>query len=107
MRDVNLAIPALRAAYAAGTRSPTRLVDDLLRRIAERGDDGVWITLVEPVTLRAAAHALEARAAADGTAGLPLYGIPFAVKDNIDVAELPTTAGCPDFSYRPQRTAPV
>jgi hypothetical protein len=58
------------------------------------GVDAVWITRSDPVPR-----------AAD--AGLPLAGMTFAVKDNIDVAGLPTTAACPDFSYRPERDAPV
>ncbi|TVS00383.1 MAG: allophanate hydrolase, partial [Rhodospirillales bacterium] len=50
----------------------------------------------------------DARALAQrGPAGLPLYGIPFAVKDNIDVAGLPTTAACPEFAYSPGASAPV
>src|SRR5688572_15679502 len=51
------------------------------------------------------AHDLEARCASGAV--LPLYGIPFAVKDNIDVAGCPTTAACPAFSYHPQVTAPA
>src|SRR5262249_51459879 len=38
---------------------------------------------------------------------LPLFGVPFAVKDNIDIAGYPTTAGCPGFAYTAQRSAPV
>jgi allophanate hydrolase len=61
--------------------------------------DGVWITTVPAGEVRA-------RAAA-APAGLPLAGLTFAVKDNIDVAGMPTTAACPDFAYVPERTAPV
>jgi allophanate hydrolase len=95
----------LRRAYASGALSPADVVETVLDRIAARGDDHVWITTVPPDELRAAAAALARRR--DRLAELPLYGVPFAVKDNIDVAGLPTTAGCPDFAYLPERTAPV
>ncbi|HYN92615.1 MAG TPA: allophanate hydrolase [Pilimelia sp.] len=94
---------ALRAAYAGGRLRPVDVVDLVLRRIAARGDDSVWISRVPPAALRRRAAALAGRDPAD----LPLYGVPFAVKDNIDVAGLPTTAGCPDFAYLPERTAPA
>ena len=61
--------------------------------------DGVWITTVPAEEVRARAAAVPA--------GLPLAGLTFAVKDNIDVAGMPTTAACPDFAYVPERTAPV
>jgi allophanate hydrolase len=72
---------------------------DVFRRIRERGDDGVWISTVAEEELRARAAAVPG--------DLPLAGRTFAVKDNIDVAGLPTTAGCPDFAYLPEHTAPV
>jgi allophanate hydrolase len=72
---------------------------EVFQRIRDRGADGVWISTVSEADLRA-------RAAAVPT-GLPLSGLTFAVKDNIDVAGMPTTAGCPDFAYVPQRSAPV
>ena len=53
-----------------------------------------------------AAAAIERRAAAEGAGSMPLYGMPFAVKDNIDVAGLPTTAACPGFAYRPGPVGP-
>jgi allophanate hydrolase len=75
------------------------IVDEVLGRIAARGDDAVWISLVERAALHERATELEALR---GRAELPpLFGVPFAVKDNIDVAGLPTTAGCPAFAYTP------
>lgn len=67
------------------------------RLIRKRGEDGVWISLVpEEDALRQAAAVGEV---------LPLKGMTFAVKDNIDVAGLPTTAACPEFSYVPDQNA--
>jgi allophanate hydrolase len=69
----------------------------------------VWIARVPEAALRAKAAALDRRAARepDLMARLPLFGIPFAVKDNIDVAGLETTAACPAFAYRAEVSAPV
>jgi allophanate hydrolase len=78
-------------------------VAGVLDRIAARGDDKVWIHLAKREALEARAGALEAR----GPEGLPLYGIPFAIKDNIDVAGTPTTVACPEFGYTPRESAPV
>ena len=97
----------LRAAYSCRVLRPTDVAREVLARVAARGDDGVWITRVEPDRLLAAAAALERRAAAEGIDGLPLFGLPFAVKDNIDVAGMPTTAACPGYAYTPSRSAAV
>jgi allophanate hydrolase len=83
--------------------SPTDTVEDVLARIGRRGDDHVWISLAPRERLLAAARAVEERRRAGEV--LPLYGVPFAVKDNIDVAGLPTTAACPAFSYTPAQDA--
>jgi allophanate hydrolase len=104
-----MTIASLLADYRSGTRTPSGVVSALLAR----GDDGsyapAWIHRVDEATLTRRAKELEARARSDRHAldGMPLYGIPYAVKDNIDVAGLPTTAACPAFSYVPQRSATV
>jgi allophanate hydrolase len=104
---LSLDFTSLRRAYAEGAASPVAVARDIARRIAARGDDAVWISRVADDALLMAAAALEQRAAAEGIAALPLYGLPFAVKDNIDVAGLATTAACPGFACRPTRSAPV
>jgi len=104
---VSLDFHTLRRAYAGGAATPVAITREVISRIALRGDDGVWISRVPDQLLLEEAAALERRAAAAGTADLPLYGLPFAVKDNIDVAGLPTTAACPEFAYIPEVSAPV
>ena len=92
-------VRALGGALRRGDLSVHDVVDEVLGRIADRGDDAVWISLVERATLHERAAELEAARA--GGELPPLFGVPFAVKDNIDVAGLPTTAACPAFAYTP------
>ena len=92
-------IAGLLGEYRAGACHPSDIALEVIRRI-EGDDEPVWITTVAPEDLLAAARALDAADRA-----LPLYGIPFAVKDNIDVAGLPTTAACPGFAYAAEVTA--
>ncbi|GAA4883524.1 hypothetical protein GCM10023203_39260 [Actinomycetospora straminea] len=80
------------------------MVDDVLDRLQVRGDDAVWITVTPAHELRARAGELERWTPAAREAS-PLYGVPVAVKDNIDVAGLPTTAACPAFASTPARDA--
>ncbi|HTR18149.1 MAG TPA: allophanate hydrolase [Acetobacteraceae bacterium] len=100
-----LQIGPLLTAYRAGSLSPVAVAETVLERVARYDDPAVWISCVPEAAVRARAAAL----AADPTlaARLPLYGIPFAVKDNMDVAGMETTAACPAFAYRPERTATV
>ncbi|RGA04922.1 allophanate hydrolase [Microbispora triticiradicis] len=79
--------------------TPAEIVAGTYRRIRERGDDGVWISLRREADVLRDLDGLDP--------ALPLYGVPFAVKDNVDVAGLPTTAACPAFAYRPARSAPL
>jgi allophanate hydrolase len=96
-----LGVRALRAHYVERGGRPAEVVELVLERIAERGDDAVWISTVQPGELRERARALEQL----DPAALPLFGVPFGVKDNIDTAGLPTSAGCPAFAYQPPRDA--
>lgn len=96
-----LTIPALRAAYAAGL-TPLDVVEEVIRRRDALADRAVFITETPADALRDAARAVMA-----GPADLPLWGIPFAVKDNIDVNGLPTTAACPAYAYQPASDATV
>ena len=102
----SLDLAGLADRYGQGSLQPSELARGLLARIAAAGDDHVWVSRVADDALLAAAAALDAVPPAD-RAALPLYGIPFAVKDNIDCAGLPTTAGCPGFAYQPAASAPA
>ena len=99
----SLDLEPLRAAYRSGALRPAALLARVLERIAARGDDKVWIHLLPRAELERRAAELERR----GPAGLPLYGVPFAIKDNIDLAGCPTTAACPEFAYTPRASAPA
>jgi allophanate hydrolase len=92
---VSETVAALVEAHRSGAASPEQTVARCFARIRAHGDPAVFIAL------RAEAAALaEARAlAAEGGADRPLYGVPVAVKDNIDVKGLPTTAACPAYAY--------
>ena len=102
-------IPELLARYRAGATTPQQVVRECLARLAENEPDCAWISRVSPDALLAEAAGLEQRMAAAGFdwARFPLYGIPFAIKDNIDAHDLPTTAGCPAFAYEPAVDAEV
>ena len=78
-------------AYRTGVLAPDQVITRTFARIRAHADPAVFITL------RAESDALSDASALmrDGNKELPLFGIPIAIKDNIDVAGLPTTAGCP------------
>ncbi|TMJ03932.1 MAG: allophanate hydrolase [Alphaproteobacteria bacterium] len=84
-------IAAFVEAHRSGT-SPEETVAHCYQRIRAHNDPAIFITLRDEAEVRAEALAL-------GNSSLPLYGVPFAVKDNLDVAGMPTTAACPAFAY--------
>jgi allophanate hydrolase len=100
-----LDLTTLARLYQDRAASPEDVVAGLLERLACHPDPAVWVYRVPADALREQARAAARRRAAGED--LPLYGVPFAVKDNIDVANCPTTAGCPAFTYLAERTAPV
>ncbi len=99
--DMNIA--ALQKAYREDGLTPR----ELLRRIREQSEltsqHNAWIYLLGEAEIEPYLRALEERAPDSA----PLWGIPFAIKDNIDLAGVPTTAGCPEFSFVPERSAQV
>jgi allophanate hydrolase len=93
-------IASLLAAHRAGARNIADTVARTYARIRQAADPAIFIAVREETAVLADAQEL-----AGSDPSLPLYGIPFAVKDNIDAAGLPTTAACPAFSYSPAADA--
>jgi allophanate hydrolase len=98
----DMSIAALHARYRDGSLTPTALVESIAARTAD-DPHHAWIQPLSADEMRVYAHALDGRSPDE----LPLYGVPFAIKDNIDLAGIPTTAGCPSFAYMPRRSAAV
>jgi len=98
-QEISTDIRGLTGAYARGL-DPAHVVESVFDAIEAAGDPGIFISLVDPKAARRAAQKLGRFDPAKS-----LWGIPFAVKDNIDLAGLPTTAGCPAFAYTPKTSA--
>ncbi|PSN71866.1 amidase signature enzyme [Corynespora cassiicola Philippines] len=103
--DGDLTIPSLQRAYKAGL-SPVSLVEALYAKIEayKKVDAAVWIHLVSRENALEAAQALSAKYP-DRTKLPPLFGIPFSVKDSIDIAGLPTTTACPPLAHVPSESS--
>ena len=99
----SLLISELLAGYRTRQFSPMEIIEELLRARAAQPQRCEWIALLPDASVRERARALAAGAADS----LPLYGVPFAVKDNIDLEGMPTTVGCREYAYTPAASAPV
>lgn len=100
----------LQASYASGALTPSAVLKQVFERIENSNRPEIWISQGDQAHLHSQVQALDAALAAEGAAVLqrmPLFGVPFAVKDNIDVAGMPTTAACPEFAFTPERSATV
>ena len=95
-------IASLELAYRDKKTTPTEVVRGIYAAIHAQGERPVWISVVDEALNLKQAKRLEA---VEDKSKLPLYGIPFAVKDNFDVAGMPTTAGCPAFAHEAAETA--
>ena len=93
--DAPETVAAIVAAHRAATMTPAQTVARSYQRIRAHNDPAIFISLRDEKEALAEAEALASKDAA----ALPLFGVPVAVKDNIDVAGLPTTAACPEFAY--------
>ncbi|WAJ70185.1 allophanate hydrolase [Catenovulum adriaticum] len=99
MNKTNLTISELNKAYSAGTLLPQKLITDLITQA--KSQQAVWIYLLNDAELKPYLDGLKTKSPQTH----PLYGVPFAIKDNIDLAGVPTTAACAEFSYTPEKSA--
>ncbi|KAK9867990.1 hypothetical protein WJX84_012252 [Apatococcus fuscideae] len=101
MEGDDLAVQSLISSYRAGTRTPLSTAEAVAKQTA--GFDSTFLQLEPATELQTRCREIES-AQAEGAGAL--HGVPFAVKDNIDVAGRPTTAACPAFQYTPEAHAP-
>lgn len=98
-----LVVSELLSAYRMHRIEPEMFFRKLLQRIDAAAEHHVWITRLSEAQVMQYVIALRDRTLDE----LPLYGVPFVIKDNIDLAGVPTTAACPAFAYTPERSATV
>ena len=98
-----LTIPALQQGYKQGDFTPAEVLNAIAARARETADNPIWITAPGEAVYGKYLAALPPM----DFAAYPLWGIPFAIKDNIDLAGVPTTAACPAYAYTPKESATV
>jgi allophanate hydrolase len=104
MRSINrFLLGDLRAGYAAGRFRPLDVVETAWERAERAQAQNLWVTRLTPAQVQTYLERLNERPIEE----LPLFGIPFVIKDNIDLAGVATTAACREFAYVPERCAAV
>ncbi len=98
-----LSIDWLRRAYLSGTVTPQEVVEACRKRAEAAAEYHAWIHLMTMEEIAPYIEALKEKPIAK----CPLWGIPFAIKDNIDLKGVPTTAGSPEYAYQPEQTAEI
>ena len=102
IQTINLTLAGLCRHYENNDFSPRQLTQALLKANRDYNQENpIWIHLLSEEEVEPYLAAMETNPNKD----LPLYGIPFAIKDNIDLAGIPTTAACPGFAYTPDESA--
>ena len=92
----------IRSSYESGELLPEELIEEIIVRSEKYSEKNIWIVPPSHDLIDSFVKKLGGR-----NAEKPLWGIPFAIKDNIDLEGRATTAACPDFSYTPKRNAAV
>ena len=101
LNELSLDIDNLLNAYAQGTFMPADVFETIDARIRRQPDHNAWITRLSAAQVKVYLDAL----GPFDPKKKPLYGIPFAIKDNIDLEGVPTTAACPEFAFTPEKSA--
>jgi allophanate hydrolase len=101
--SLDMGIDALRAQYVEGKVTPEQIMEDIRQRAEQYKDHNIWIHQLSQAEQSVWLEGLKEKPLDTH----PLWGIPFVIKDNIDLAGIPTTAGCKEFAYTPDVSAQV
>jgi Asp-tRNA(Asn)/Glu-tRNA(Gln) amidotransferase A subunit family amidase len=100
-------IQTLKSLYSCGVITPEDVVNEVYRRLGlPTADPAVWLHIIPQADAVERAREL-LQAYPDPTTRHPLFGIPFSIKDSIDVKGIPTTAACPAYAYIAEKDAPA